>query len=1045
MNARVALLFAACCLTPLTAHARDWFVRAGADGDGSRASPFADPWQALDKCEAGDVIHVAGGKYFGRLGKGQWEVPFDNVSLLGGYDADFKTRDPWKNLTQLLWEKGSKNRPIQERFLSNKENTTLDGFVFDQREQCEYQDPQSSGRTQTNCDSAIRLSLPGVVRNNVIVNPGFDGIAVPAGSTVENNLVVNAINFGIKLVSLTRDKNLVATVKNNTVLFTMTFKEPGKGAYNGSAIGLTGGFAAITDNILAHSDNNGIYDTANPEKTVVSGNVFSMNMFSNLKYLSGPRDTAIDDKEMDLFDEVGFKKAEGNEVKSPGLTYPGKWLDAVSKRTAAIPGKLVMDDFNKVRQLAGLPMIATGGAGPSGVAPAMDLVDAMKFMTAKSAGKAGARVVPLPVSFQAAESAAPSRAYAKADVSAVLKNPGSFDGKALELVVAISSVANVSSIPAQYKPAEHAGMFLHETTGDYGRLVGFYKKGSSAERAAEAAAGYWQGSGKPMKVYVAKGIAYELKGNPKAGFFVDSLEEQEAGAGATSARPVGRDWFVRAGASGGDGSREKPFKDPFQALEKVEAGDSVHVAEGEYFGKLKGGKWTIETQSVSLLGGYDSSFKERNPWKHPTRLRAAPDLKGSRIGYTLEGVNDHSGAIVDGFVFDKVGDNKYKPNGDLDYDNSDKSEHLWLSKPGCIIRNNVFLNGAEGALRVASGITVENNIFINHHLKTVNAQRGVSDAPLVFRNNTVAFAWDIHFGEGNGRNGSLLNLENGMRAVVDGNLFEFADNDAIRMAAMPSDVELTNNTFNHNLFSNLMLPQSNATFVDDKTFGQLKDLKLKKASGNQVVSAGLPVDQKFFDVYLGRVAYTPGKVTMDDWNQLRELLGQPVIATGGKLPEGFMPAYPWQSAVQLFPKNAKVTSGARAKDLPVSFSGVARKDESYDYADTTWEASAKSAGTWDKLDGKRVALKIVIRTTDNQYTLADAPKDAFSCFSICGPEGIDSGGLPMRVYVKKGTTAERKMNDAKSYSSGTPEQTYVLKGVARSGRMMVVEAVERAD
>jgi len=56
-----------------TAHAREWFVRAGAnDGDGSLAKPFADPWMALDKSEAGDSVHVAAGKYFGKLGLGQW-------------------------------------------------------------------------------------------------------------------------------------------------------------------------------------------------------------------------------------------------------------------------------------------------------------------------------------------------------------------------------------------------------------------------------------------------------------------------------------------------------------------------------------------------------------------------------------------------------------------------------------------------------------------------------------------------------------------------------------------------------------------------------------------------------------------------------------------------------------------------------------------------------------------------------------------------------------------------------------------------------------
>ena len=59
------------------AQARDWFVRQDSGGgDGSLQKPFADPWMALDKCEAGDAIHVAAGKYYGRAKVGTWEIPF---------------------------------------------------------------------------------------------------------------------------------------------------------------------------------------------------------------------------------------------------------------------------------------------------------------------------------------------------------------------------------------------------------------------------------------------------------------------------------------------------------------------------------------------------------------------------------------------------------------------------------------------------------------------------------------------------------------------------------------------------------------------------------------------------------------------------------------------------------------------------------------------------------------------------------------------------------------------------------------------------------
>lgn len=1026
------------------ASARDWFVRQGSDGDGTKAKPFGDPWQALDKCEAGDAIHIAAGKYVGRTGVGYWEVPFDDVQLIGGYDASFTERNPWKNVTQLWWDKTSKNWPKQERLLSTKKGTVVDGLVIDQRDQCKYEDEKQTGRKDKPCDSAMRFALPATVRNCVIVNPGTDGIVAPAGSTIENNLVVNAVNWGININSTT-DKQAVATLKNNTVAFTFSFKEPGKGQYDGSALGIKG-HAKITDNILAFSDSNGIYMPVNPEKTSLTGNLFFMNLYSNAKFSVDGKDTPIDDKSMDSLDEVGLKAASGNEVKNPQLPVNPKWMDAVSKRTSATPGKLEMDDFNKARQLLGLPMIEKGGTPPSGVAPAMDLDDALKLMAPKSAGKAGARVIPLTPLFKAGgdvASAAPQRDYKPMEPKAWVSSPASVNGQPLELVVGLSSGANIGGIPDQYRKEEHAGVMLHQPNGDFDRFTGFFKKGSSVQRTVDGAMGYWNGSnGKPDRLWVVKGIAYASSSVPKAAFFIESIEEKLEGAGEAN-RTVGRDWFVRAGASGGDGSKDKPFKDPWQALEKVEQGDFVHVAEGEYFGKLKAGTWKIAVPYVTLLGGYDAKFSERNPWKHPTRLYSPADYKGQRGGYTIEGADDHTGAVVDGFVFDKRFNNKYEKDGDLEFSRSDNTEHIWFAKPGCAIRNNVFLNGSMGAIRAVSGETIENNIFMNHYQRVVKADRAF-DGPFIFRNNTVLFSWEIKFGQGGGRGGNLLDLNTGIRGVVDNNIFEFADNDAIRIAANAGDIELTNNTFSHNLFSHVQRP-GDWVSVDDKSWAQLADFKWKKLAGNQLISCGLPVDQKWFDVYLNRTAMVPGKVQMDDWNQLREMLGQPVIATGGKAGSGLSPPYPWDKAMDLFPKNPKCTAGARAKDLPVKFTGVARTEESHDYDEVAWNDAAADKNKWEALGGKRVSMKVVIRRVDNQWMLPDAPKEQFTVFLVTGPDGNDSPGLPLRVYVKKGGKAERVLNNAKDYSSGAPDQWYFIKGVAKTAKQMIAEIIERAD
>jgi hypothetical protein len=627
------------------------------------------------------------------------------------------------------------------------------------------------------------------------------------------------------------------------------------------------------------------------------------------------------------------------------------------------------------------------------------------------------------------------------ELTAWAKKPDTVDGKALEMIVAISSVANVSGIPEKYKTDEHEGIRLHDPMGEE-MVTGFYKKGSAVNRMVTEGAGRYDGRGKADRLYVVKGTAYVVNNIPKAGFFMESMAPYEITALART-KAKGRDWFVRAGSAGGDGSKEKPFKDPYQPLEKCEAGDTIHVAGGDYVGKLRAGHWVVDVPDISMLGGYDKEFASRDPWKNPTLLYCPEDFKGTRGGYTLEGDADHTGFTLDGFVFDKKLNNTYDSNGDLT-DHSDHSEHLWLAKPGCTVRNCVFLNGCEGAVRLSSAQTIENNIFFNHGKWVVKIQRAFNpEVAAIFKNNTVAFAWEKRFGQGHGLTGDLLTIEADVRCIIDNNIFEFADQQAIRLNANPKDIELTNNVFAHNLYAEVYRTQGDQ-FIDNTNFADLRALGFKKLENNVLEIPGLPIDEKWFNVYLTRTAMTPGKVKMDDWNQLREMLGQPMIATGGTAGEGFAPAYDRAKAMALFPKKASVKAGAHPVKLEVKFEGVVKAGETHEYADTTWEV-AQSSGEWAKLDGKRVSLKVAIKSGDNQWQLDDIKKEQYSAWQVGGPEGNNSPGLPMRVYTPVGTKIERAFKQAKGYETGTVEETHIIKGIARTPRQMVIEAVERAD
>lgn len=1034
---------AAVLLSAGAGSARDWFVRAGAsEGDGTRAKPFADPWQALDKCEAGDAIHVAEGEYTGRLEQGFWVIPFERVQLIGGYSPDFQARDPWKHLTRLVW-KGGKNRPTEARVSSNARDVVLDGLVLDSRQANNYVDDAATGRKDLIGEVSIYLHLPGTVRNCVVINPAHVALQCRPGTLVENNLFLNAVRAAIEVRPGSGEVARVkAKLRRNTILFCWDDDSPGKGGGRGTALNLAGG-AEVTGNILAHCDNNAIDCTTKPEWVSITGNLFFMNLWSNLRAAVEGNQVAVDDKSMDLLEEIGLAACEGNQVGDPGLALDKDWIALYSARTARQPGKLVMDDWNQLRRTLGLPLQGEAGAAPTNLAPAYALEQALRLLEPKAAAaaKAGARRVPLQPAYGADGGASgPTRSYAPSELTAWANDATAMEGQSVELIVGVGNVGNTGGIPAQYPRDQHAGVFLFDRGGKGVRILGFFRTGTQAQKVLEAESGRYQGQGLPDRLFVVRGTVHVLSQIPRAGIFVESAERYEEPAGAQLPRPPGRDWFVRAGASGGDGSREKPFKDPYQALERCESGDTIHVTEGEYVGKLRCGQWKIDCAHVAMLGGYDAAFQSRDPWQRPTRLICPTEFKGRRGGITLEGQEDHAGFVLDGFVFDKRLNNVYEDDGDLDVDHSDKTEHLWLIRPGCVVRNCTFVNGAGIAMRVANGMTIENNLILNHVGRAVDVQNGFSATPLLFRANTVAFAWDMKFGQGHGANGQLLRLNARAQATIEGNVFEFADNDAI-VVADPQDVRLLGNVFAHNLWSDV---SKHDRVVDDQTFGQLDQLGLRACADNQVLVPGLKLPQAWFDRYLGRTAYVPGKVTMDDWNKLRELLGQPVVATGGKLPEGFAPALDWQEALKLVPTNAACRAGARPAAQPVQFTGIVREEPQHEYAASEWSVAADRAA-WDALDGQRVALTVAIHGQDNNYLLPEeAPEARFQAFKLGSPTG--DGGLPLHAYVTRGTRHERTLRQGTvDPRSKPPESTWVVKGIARKNRQLIVESVERAE
>ncbi len=1044
------LLLGLLLLSSLPTLARDWFVREGSGGVGTRASPFSDPWEALDKCEAGDSIHVAAGKYYGRLEGAVWKIPFARISLFGGYDKDFKNRDPWKNFTELTFKETSKNKPVGTNRIATGDDYSglrIDGFVLDMDSQNEHND-DGSLHPKFRMPTPLVIDQPGaVIANNIILNNSSEAISIRQGVTVENNLVVNSVFTGIRVstgTTLANDTNTSpSTIRNNTIAFTWDPNEAGTGGPRGAAITITGGGVVIDGNLLMNADNQGLTLNTKAEEVVLKNNTFFQNLFSNVKVM-GVVPVIIDDDTMDGLDEVGFKSVSGNEVKNPKARFNKEWLELFSRRQGAKPGQVKMDDWNELRRTMGLPVIATGGKAYEGFAPPWKLKDAIALLDIKDV-KTGARRKPLPVGpFN--ENAAPvvQRDYAVGEPSEWANSPETVNGKAFTMLLGLGNSSAVFDYAVKGRiegvtPETHEATYLWDAKGEI-KLIGFYKKGSSISRAIEnQSTKRLSSGGKPPALFVIKGRVYEVNMSPRAGILLDSFEEQDLSAATSAPRPKGRDWFVRAGAKGGDGSREKPFKDPYQALEKVEGGDTIHVAEGDYSGKLRTAKFVIDMPFIALLGGYDADFKERDPWKHPTLLRFIKDDKNDYgQGYIVEGALDHRGTIVDGFVFDRRDYNIYEADGDLAVDRSNHSEAIWLYSPGSTVRNCVFLNGAAQALRIGTGNVVENNIFINFVTGVVTVQRGDDNTPALLRNNTIVFGWNDKFGEGNVTTGWGIKFDTQSRGVADNNIIAFIDNHGIEVFGSPGDVSITNNVFSHNLWSNFETSPAR-NFVDDTTMNQLGEAGLKASSGNVVQSPGLPIDPKWFEVYTNRTAAVPGKVAMDDWNQLRSMMGLNLVATGGKAGSGFAPMYDYKKAVGLFPKTP-MKAGAHKVSLPVKFEGIVREEPSFTYEDTDWDTLVAEP---TKLVGKRVSIRVSIRGEDNKYPVASVNQNDYASWNFTQPKET---GRAKNVYVKRGTKYERTVRTAKMVVGGEkPKETFLVKGVVAGQGDIIADVLIKED
>ena len=251
----IALVFS--LLLPQSLSAQDWYISA-ANGKGKKATkekPAKDIGNIATKLVGGDVVHIAGGTYLGR-GKNGSTTILVPVTIIGGYDETFTTRDPWgahktifsgDNLTSNYAATPSLFIDLM-KYSGPASDIRVDGIIIDQSARNRYNDekskliPMADPKTGKNPSPSmgglvIRVSKSQkfdnwprwniVVQNNIVMNVYGNGGALSVSGykgskiLIDNNLVIQTSGSGIFCGSKYAGSDTLPefTVSNNTVLF----------------------------------------------------------------------------------------------------------------------------------------------------------------------------------------------------------------------------------------------------------------------------------------------------------------------------------------------------------------------------------------------------------------------------------------------------------------------------------------------------------------------------------------------------------------------------------------------------------------------------------------------------------------------------------------------------------------------------------------------------------------------------------------------------------------------------------------------------------
>ena len=412
---------------------------------------------------------------------------------------------------------------------------------------------------------------------------------------------------------------------------------------------------------------------------------------------------------------------------------------------------------------------------------------------------------------------------------------------------------------------------------------------------------------------------------------------------ALSAQPaMSADLYVSLanGKNKNVGTQAEPLKNIWKAIEVAKPGDTIHIAEGLYPGKMRCG-WFSMDKPVNLVGGYSSDFAVRDPLKHQVLLQPVNknnDKKGKFgiLEIMFRNVRGYD-ITIDGLLFDdgmasSFHATKGKPEG--------LETGMWLAPPAkgseqelpsrdrymlyasldpstegnLTIRNCAFVNGSNFAVEVGAfkgKVEMSNNIFVNNRMVAANvtSKNGKpGEVNWVFKNNTVLFTWS--------RLNDYADMGYGVRANTGVNC-EFSNNifglnvgtgvDNTLGNGKTKNIAIDNNVFFLNKTSDIQMTVSpNIVKVNVELFEDLEGT-------DGINSIADNIDLKDPNAFAGRINATYldaflnasySEQTFSDPNSpanvLRGVLGLPQRGTITTKVSMFANRYPFQEALSVF-------------------------------------------------------------------------------------------------------------------------------------------------